>query len=55
MADNPNPITIENSVVILIDHQPWVTFSIQSIDPTLVVNNATSLATAAKAVGVPTF
>ncbi len=55
MADNPNPITIGNSVVILIDHQPWVTFSVQSIDPTLLVNNVTSLASAAKAVGVPTI
>ena len=55
MADNPNEITIENSVVILIDHQPWVTFSVQSIDPTLLVNNVVSLATAAKAVRVPTI
>ena len=55
MAVNPNPITIENSAVILIDHQPWVTFSVQSIDPALLVNNVASLATAAKAVGVPTI
>ena len=54
MPENPNPITIDNSVVILIDHQPWVTFSVQSIDPTLLVNNVTALATAANAVGVPT-
>jgi nicotinamidase-related amidase len=39
----------------MIDHQPWVTFSVQSIDPTLLVNNVASLATAAKAVGVPTI
>ena len=55
MSDNPNEITIENSVVILIDHQPWVTFSVQSIDPALLVNNVASLATATKAVGVPTI
>jgi nicotinamidase-related amidase len=55
MPENPNPITIDNSVVILIDHQPWVTFSVQSIDPTLLVNNVAALATAAKAVGVPTI
>ena len=54
MAENPNEITIENSVVIMIDHQPWVTFSVQSIDPALLVNNVTALATAAKAAGVPT-
>jgi len=55
MSENPNPITIENSVVILIDHQPWVAFPVQSIDRALLVNNVTALATAAKAVGVPTI
>jgi len=23
MTDNPNEITVDNSVLILIDHQPW--------------------------------
>src|SRR5216683_2614230 len=55
MTNNPNELTVENSVVILIDHQPWVAFSVQSIDPALLVNNVTSLAIAAKAVGVPTI
>src|SRR3954468_7511933 len=54
MPDNPNPITIDNSVLILIDHQPWVAFSIQSIDRTLLVNNVAGLAKAAKDLGVPT-
>ena len=54
MPENPNPITIDNSVLILIDQQPWVAFSVQSIDRTLLVNNVTALARAAKAVGVPT-
>jgi nicotinamidase-related amidase len=54
MSENPNPITIENSVVILIDHQPWVAFSVQSIDTTLLVNNVTGLATVARDLGVPT-
>src|SRR5918996_4392471 len=54
MSKNPNPITIDNSVLILIDHQPWVAFSVQSIDSTLLVNNVAALATAARTVGVPT-
>jgi nicotinamidase-related amidase len=54
MPENPNPITIDNSVLILIDHQPWVAFSVQSIDRTLLVNNVAALATAAKDLGVPT-
>ena len=54
MPENPNPITIDNSALILIDHQPWVAFSIQSIDRTLLVNNVAGLARAAKDLGVPT-
>ena len=54
MPTNPNPITIDNSVLILIDHQPWVAFSVQSIDRTLLVNNVAALAEAAKDLGVPT-
>jgi nicotinamidase-related amidase len=54
MSENPNPITIENSVLILIDHQPWVAWSVQSIDTTLLVNNVTGLATVARDLGVPT-
>ena len=54
MPTNPNPITIDNSVLILIDHQPWVAFSVQSIDRTLLVNNVAALAKAAKDLGVPT-
>jgi nicotinamidase-related amidase len=54
MSDNPNPITIDNSVVILIDHQPWVAFAVQSIDRALLMNNVTGLAEAARDLGVPT-
>jgi nicotinamidase-related amidase len=54
MSENPNPITIDNSALILIDHQPWVAFSVQSIDRGQLINNVTALATAAKALGVPT-
>jgi nicotinamidase-related amidase len=54
LSYNPNPITIDNSVVVLIDHQPWVAFSVQSIDHALLVNNVTGLARAARDLGVPT-
>ena len=33
MTNNPNELTIENSVLVLIDHQPWVAFAVHSIDP----------------------
>ena len=55
MADNPNPLTIDNSVLILIDHQPWVAFGVESIDRSLMINNVTAMASVAKAVEVPTI
>jgi nicotinamidase-related amidase len=54
MSENPNAITIDNSVLILIDHQPWVAFPVQSIERSLLVNNVTGLASAARDLGVPT-
>jgi nicotinamidase-related amidase len=54
MTYNPNELTIENSALVLIDHQPWVAFSVQSIDRTVLVNNVAGLAKTAKALGVPT-
>ena len=53
MADNPNQITIENSALVLVDHQPWVAFAVNSIDAGLLVNNVVGLAAAAKALEVP--
>jgi nicotinamidase-related amidase len=55
MTDNPNQITIDNSVVVLVDHQPWVAFSVKSIDAGLLVNNLAGLAASAKALDVPTI
>ena len=55
MADNPNEITIDNSVLVLIDHQPWVAFEVKSIDAALLVNNLQGLAASAKALDVPTI
>ena len=55
MPDNPNQITPDNSVLVLIDHQPWVAFSVKSIDAGLLVNNLAGLAASAKALEVPTI
>ncbi len=54
MTNNPNELTIENSALVLIDHQPAVGLAVHSIDQGLLVTNVASLAKAAKALGVPT-
>ena len=53
MAENHNEITIDNSVLVLIDHQPWVAFAVKSIDAALLVNNLAGLASSARALDVP--
>src|SRR6478752_1832874 len=53
MAGNRNEVTVDNSVLILIDHQPWVAFGVNSIDPSLLSNNLEGLASSAKALDVP--
>ena len=53
MPNNPNELTIENSVLVLIDHQPWVAFAVHSIDPGLMINNVAGLARSARDLGVP--
>ena len=40
MTNNPNGFTIENSALVLIDHQPGVALAVHSIDHRLVLNNA---------------
>ncbi|QPC41750.1 hydrolase [Kaustia mangrovi] len=45
----------EESVLVLIDHQPYQLANLNSHEPQMVVNNATALAKAAKAFGVPTI
>ena len=45
----------EDSVLVLIDHQPYQLSNVNSHDPQAVVNNTTGLAKAAKAFGVPTI
>ncbi len=54
MKSNPNELTIDNSAVILIDHQPAVALMASSIPNTLLINNVACLAQAAKALSVPT-
>ncbi len=54
MTNNPNELTIENSALVLIDHQPAVGLAVHSIDQGLLVTNVASLARAAKALRVPT-
>jgi nicotinamidase-related amidase len=53
MSDNPNEITIDNSALILVDHQPWVAFAVKSIDASLLVNNLEGIGASAKALDVP--
>jgi nicotinamidase-related amidase len=55
MTSNPNELTIENSVLVLIDHQPWIAGMVHSVDPGLMVNNVAGLALAARNAGVPTI
>ena len=52
MADNTKEVTVDNSVLILIDHQPWVAFGVNSIDPSLLSNNLEGVASSAKAIEV---
>jgi nicotinamidase-related amidase len=55
MTNNPNELTINNSVLVLIDHQPWIAAMVHSVDPSLMVNNVAGLALAARNAGVPTI
>lgn len=45
----------EDSVLVLIDHQPYQLANLNSHDPHIVVNNSTALAKTAKVFGVPTI
>src|SRR3954463_9265837 len=45
----------EDSVLVLIDHQPYQLANLNSHDPQAVVNNTAGLAKAAKVFGVPTI
>jgi nicotinamidase-related amidase len=62
MSDSPNRyvgldalLTPQNSVLLLIDHQPFQFANLHSHEPTMIVNNVVGLANTAKALGVPTI
>lgn len=55
MIHTVNELRIEDSVLCLIDHQPWVAFPINSIAPEQLTNNVVALAKAAQALNVPTI
>jgi nicotinamidase-related amidase len=48
-------LTPDNSVLVLIDHQPFQFANLHSHEPTMVVNNVIGLAKTAKAFAVPTI
>jgi nicotinamidase-related amidase len=48
-------LTPEESVLLLIDHQPFQFANLHSHEPTMVVNNVVGLAKAAEVFGVPTI
>ncbi|MGW4799409.1 isochorismatase family protein [Nonomuraea sp. NPDC004297] len=54
MSENTNELTIENSAVVLIDHQPAVALMTTPRSQTELINNVTALAKAAKILNVPT-
>jgi nicotinamidase-related amidase len=54
-ADLRDPLTPQNSAVLMVDYQPQFVFSVQSIDVSKLINNAEGLAKAAKVFEVPTF
>lgn len=54
MTNQPTELTTENSALVLIDHQPWVAFSLQGADIKALIENVTLVSRAAKALEVPT-
>jgi len=48
-------VTPEESILVLIDHQPYQFANLHSHEPTLIVNNVVGLAKAAKVFNVPTI
>lgn len=45
----------EDSIVVLIDHQPYQVANLHSHEPTMIVNNVVGLAKGARVFGVPTI
>lgn len=53
-ADLREPLTRDNSVLLMVDYQPQFVFSVQSIPVVELINNAEGLSKAAQAFEVPT-
>jgi nicotinamidase-related amidase len=53
VAESPRILTPDNSMLILIDHQPNTLLGIQSHDRQTLINNVTGLAKTAKIFGLP--
>lgn len=45
----------EDSIAVLIDHQPYQMATLNSHEPTMIINNTVGLAKAAKVFNVPTI
>ncbi|GAB3790358.1 isochorismatase family protein [Dyella agri] len=54
-ASQLDPLTPENSIVLMVDYQPQFVFSVQSMDVSKLISNAEGLSMAAKVFNVPTF
>ncbi|WP_067141512.1 isochorismatase family protein [Microtetraspora malaysiensis] len=54
MSENPNELTTDNCVVVLIDHQPGVALMTTPLSHNDLINNVAGLAESAKALNVPT-
>src|SRR5919197_3921898 len=54
-ADLRDPLTSDNSLLLLVDFQPQYVFSVQSVEITALTNNVEGIAKAAKLFDVPTF
>ncbi|MFJ3902379.1 isochorismatase family protein [Streptomyces sp. NPDC090025] len=54
MTENPTELSIQNSAVVLIDHQPAIALQTAPPSQTQLVNNVAGLAETAAALGVPT-
>lgn len=55
MNTKPSRLTAENSLVILIDHQPGLLMNCKTIDPLTIKNNVVAFANALKVLNVPTI
>ncbi len=55
MNTQPSKLTADNSLVILIDHQPGLLMNCKTIEPLTIKNNVVAFANALKVLNVPTI